>query len=69
MSVSEKRVCIEPEHEALSIARQCALLRLPRSSFYRSGGNLSGVSQEDLELMRLIDELGGFRRMVIHGEF
>jgi putative transposase len=56
MSVSEKRVCIEPEHEALSITRQCELLRLPRSSFYRSGVNLSGVSQADLELMRLIDE-------------
>ena len=56
MSVSEKRVCIEPEHEALSIARQCELLHLPRSSYYRSGVNLSGVSQADLELMRLIDE-------------
>jgi putative transposase len=56
MSVSEKRTCIEPELPGVSIARQCELLQLPRSSFYRYGGNLSGVSQEDLELMRLIDE-------------
>ncbi|TBV80125.1 MAG: IS3 family transposase [Desulfobulbaceae bacterium] len=56
MSVSEKRTCIEPEIPGVSIVRQCELLRLPRSSYYRSGGNLSGVSQEDLKLMRLIDE-------------
>lgn len=56
MSVSEKRTCIEPEISDLSIVRQCELLRLPRSSYYRFAGNLSGVSQEDLELMRLIDE-------------
>jgi putative transposase len=56
MSVSEKRVCIQPEINGLSIVRQCELLALPRSSYYRPAYEPSKVSQEDLELMRLIDE-------------
>jgi putative transposase len=44
---------IEPENRALSISRQCELIGLPRSSFYRK---LAGESRENLELMRLIDE-------------
>lgn len=44
---------IDPEHEELSISRQCELIGLPRSSFYRE---LAGESSETLELMRLIDE-------------
>lgn len=44
---------IEPENKALSILRQCELIGLPRSSFYRK---LAGESYENLELMRLIDE-------------
>jgi putative transposase len=56
MNVSEKRTCIEPEFSRLSIARQCELLSLPRSSYYRRPCYSSGESQEDLELMRLIDE-------------
>jgi len=55
MSVSEKRVCIQPETPGLSIVRQCELLVLPRSSYYRPD-EPSKISQEDLELMRLIDE-------------
>jgi len=54
MSVSEKRSCIEPAHKQLSISRQCKLIELPRSSYYRPG--LGGESPENLELMRLIDE-------------
>ena len=46
---------IEPEHETLSIARQCHLLSLPRSSYYRCG-KLVQESEENLALMRLIDE-------------
>lgn len=56
MSVSEKRVCIQPEIPGLSIVRQCELLTLPRSSYYRPVYEPSKISQEDLELMRLIDE-------------
>jgi putative transposase len=37
----------------LSVARQCELLDLPRSTFYRAG---AGESDENLRLMRLIDE-------------
>jgi putative transposase len=55
MSVEGKRQCIEPEHTELSVSRQCELIGLPRSSYYRQG--LCGLeSEENLELMRLIDE-------------
>lgn len=55
MSVSEKRGCIEPVHSKLSISRQCELIALPRTSYYRQPG-MVGESAENLELMRLIDE-------------
>lgn len=54
MSVDEKRVMIEPKHKELSILRQCELIGLPRSSYYREV--CGGESEENLELMRLIDE-------------
>ena len=55
MSVDEKRRWIEPGHPQLSISRQCDLIGLPRSSYYREAS--AGLwSAEDLELMRLIDE-------------
>lgn len=44
---------IEPKHEQLSIRRQCELIGLPRSSYYREPGS---ESEDNLELMRLIDE-------------
>ena len=44
---------IEPEHPKLSVRRQCELLGLPRSSYYREP---AGESEENLELMKLIDE-------------
>jgi putative transposase len=40
-------------HPRLSVAQQCALLELPRSSFYDQP---AAVSEEDLLLMRLLDE-------------
>ena len=55
MSVEEKRQCIDPKHPRLSISRQCELIRLPRSSYYREG-LYSVESEENLKLMRLIDE-------------
>ncbi len=33
MSITEKRSCINPGHELLSIQRQCELIDLPRSSY------------------------------------
>jgi putative transposase len=55
MSVSEKVKCIEGRNKKLSISRQCELLQLPRSSYYRPRSTLAG-GPENLELMRLIDE-------------
>lgn len=47
------RQCIEREHKRLTIARQCVLVGLPRSTcYYRPRGE----SAENLALMRRIDE-------------
>ena len=55
MSVAEKCSCIDPAHPQLSVTRQCELIDLPRSSYYRQ--RLSArESEESLALMRLIDE-------------
>ena len=54
MSVVEKRACIETGHAQLSIARQCELIGLARASYYREV--MLTENQENLELMRLIDE-------------
>lgn len=47
---------IEPMHKHLSIVRQCELLGLPRASYYRGVNSKGGESDENLDLMRLIDE-------------
>lgn len=47
------RRCIEPEHNELTIARQCELLGLARSSWYYRP---AGESAENLALLRRIDE-------------
>jgi putative transposase len=44
---------IEPDHPQLSIARQCELVGLPRSTYYYQP---CGESPENLHLMRLLDE-------------
>lgn len=44
---------IEPAHPALSVARQCALLGLPRASYYHRPRPELGAN---LALMRVIDE-------------
>jgi putative transposase len=44
---------IEPAHPHLSIARQCELVGLPRSTYYYTS---QGESPENLHLMRLLDE-------------
>src|SRR2546421_3274776 len=52
-SIEEKRALIEPEHPDLSIAQQCELLGLARSSYYYEA---VPESEENLQLMRLLDE-------------
>ena len=44
---------VEPENEHISISRQCVLLGLPRSSYYRKSASRDALN---LKLMRLIDE-------------
>ncbi len=53
--MSEKRGCIEPKHSLLGISRQCELISLPRTSYYRPPATIA-ESVENMELMRLIDE-------------
>lgn len=68
-SVEDKRRWIEPEHRQLSIRRQCELLGLSRASYY---ARPAAESEENLRLMRLIDEqytrtpFYGSRRMTAH---
>jgi len=52
-SAEAKRALIDPDHEQLSVARQCELLGLPRSSWYYDP---RPVSEENLTLLRLLDE-------------
>jgi putative transposase len=53
LRVDARRALVEPEHARLSIARQCELLSLARSSYYYKAAT---ESPENLRLMRLIDE-------------
>jgi len=48
-----KRELIEPAHPQISIARQCALVGLPRSPYYYQA---QGESAENLTLMPLLDK-------------
>lgn len=55
MSIKEKKQLIKPKHSRISIQKQCELIGLPRSSYYRVG--LAGQeTAENLEFMRLIDK-------------
>ncbi len=55
MSITEKRACIDKDHESLSIQTQCELIELPRSSYYRCNICVP-ENDENLLYMRLIDE-------------
>jgi len=67
-SAEGKRLWIELQHPRLSIARQCELLGLARSSCYYAP---SGETSENLALMRAIDKqylatpFYGSRRMAV----
>jgi putative transposase len=52
-SAAERRPWVAPGDQRLSITQQCQLLDLPRSTYYHAG---VGESDENLKLMRLIDE-------------
>jgi len=56
VDVSQKKQTIDKNHPHISISRQCALAGLPRSTFYRQC-SVKQESNENLEFMRLIDEL------------
>ena len=53
LSTTRRKALVEPDHDRLSIARQCKLLSIRRSAYYYQP---VGESQQNLELMRLIDE-------------
>lgn len=53
MSLSERKAKIERSHD-LPVSRQCKVLDISRSSAYRAP---AGASQDELELMRNLDEL------------
>ena len=55
MSSAKKKILIEPDHRFLSVHRQCELLSLSRSSYYREAAQ-GEESEENLALMRIIDE-------------
>ena len=50
-----KRLCINPDHPDISIKRQCELISMPRSSYYRFSTGQEETA-ENLMFMRLIDE-------------
>jgi putative transposase len=56
MSVAKKKASIEESHPALSVSRQCELIALPRSSYYRTDSRLHQESDANLQLMELIEE-------------
>ena len=53
MSVDRRRELIEPAHRGLSIVRQCELVAVSRSTFYREPAPETALN---LTLMRLVDE-------------
>jgi putative transposase len=53
MSMDQRRTMIEPAHPHLSVARQCMLVSIGRSTFYRTPAT---ETAENLALMRRLDE-------------
>ncbi|QZZ19394.1 hypothetical protein J5X98_18700 [Leptothermofonsia sichuanensis E412] len=62
MSLDHKRQLVEPNHSDISVARQCELLDLARSSWYYKP---VAVDAYELHLMNLID--GSCSRLVVLG--
>jgi len=55
MSTTEKCAAIDPENKQMGIARQCSLIGLARSNYYRRLQSTAVASEYNLALMRLID--------------
>jgi hypothetical protein len=55
MTIKEKKQRIQTTHPNLSVQKQCDLLGLPRSSYYR-GGRTEQETPENIEIMRVIDK-------------
>lgn len=55
MNAYAKHSCVNPDHPRLTIMRQCELLGLQRSSYYRQKNCTMSERDENLKLMRLID--------------
>jgi putative transposase len=55
MTIKEKKQRIQATHPDLSIQRQCELIDLPRSSYYREG-SAEQETPKNIEMMRLIDK-------------
>jgi putative transposase len=53
LSKTRRKGLVEPDHDRLSITRQCELLSIRRSAYYYQS---VGENPQNLELMRLIDE-------------
>lgn len=53
MTLNQKRLAVEPEHQQITIVRQCELLGLARSSLYYSPRRDTDYNEQ---LMRLLDE-------------
>jgi putative transposase len=53
MSLERRKELVEPDHQRLSVKKQCELVEISRSSWYYA---VMGESAENLELMRMIDE-------------
>ena len=53
MSRQRRREMVDHQHPVLSMVRQCALLRISRSSLYYRP---MGASPEDLALMKAMDQ-------------
>ena len=53
-SIDEKRQCIEPSHEQLTVDRQCELLGISRAGYYYKQ---QPIRAETLELINVVDKI------------
>jgi putative transposase len=53
-SINEKRGCIEPDYELLTIGQQCQLLGISRSGYYYRPPPISSEMQE---LLNIVDQV------------
>jgi putative transposase len=56
MSIAKKKASITEGHPVLSVNRQCKLISLPRSTYYRKGSGFRKENDKNLQLMNLIED-------------